>query len=246
MTKFLLSVCIALTLFLPAIPENYAVLDTTGRSLISPSTINYIFESNNQLYYDTGGEIFFYFTNAVPTGNTIESYSLSVFNNWNLGRHDTANGILVTIATGNGLVWMTVGDGLRQHMPVAVISQYIENYFLEYSNNADYNMAVLSLFNALSDRLYLLFPPDIYQYAQTAYAPAQAQAETNGNNWSTTFWAILIVLGLFGLLYFISSRSRRKRRPLAPAIPMPARRRTAAPRKQAPNAPQIVPFKPRK
>ena len=182
----------------PPIPENYAILDNVGR--VNQATISHVYNGNNQLYWDTGGEIYFYITNSVPMGFNIESYSLAVFNEWRPGRTETDNGVLVTIAASQGLVWMTVGEGLSQHMPAFAINNLLTNHFREYFNQGYYDLAIINLFNALVDEIYQLFPPSIHQYViHTAAIGNQSAA----NYWLTSFLAILIILTAIVIVMFI-------------------------------------------
>jgi uncharacterized protein len=189
---------------LPEIPENYAVLDMAG--VVSGETVRYVFEGNNELYFDTGAEIFFYIFNFVPMGGDIEAYGMNVFNHWQLGRADTNNGVLVSVAVAEGLVWMTVGDGLTRHMPASVVNGLFEDYFLEYINVGDYDKAVAALFDAVSERIYQLFPPAMYRYEYLQDALPTSTAfvgQDPAAGWVNTFVVMFVLLFIIAVVLMI-------------------------------------------
>jgi len=193
----------------PAIPPNRAVLDTAN--LLSPATIDHLFNGNNQLGYDTGGEVLFYTRNFVPLGESIHEYALEVFNNWSLGHREFNNGILVMIAAqeADNSHWVTVGDGIAHYFTAATIEGYLDTYFREYFTAGDYDMAVMSLFNALSNSIYRLHG----QMAGTAVgqphatAPGYQTLPAEPTTWGSMIPAVIIVI----IVLSIFSRATRGR-----------------------------------
>ena len=190
--QFLTILIVAANIALPQIPSNYAILDNTNS--ISSSTVSHVMFGNEELYFDTGGEIFFYIINFLPA-DSIEAYAMDVFNHWQLGRSDTNNGILVVVAMAQGEYWAVVGEGLHRHMPAAVLGDFFENYFVEYFQAGDVNAAVISLYDALSARVYQLFPPLFHRYEV-----ATPTEQPNTTSPFGPFIAILVIVILVALL----------------------------------------------
>ncbi|MCL2620911.1 MAG: TPM domain-containing protein, partial [Defluviitaleaceae bacterium] len=128
------------------------------------ATVQHIGQNNDQMYFDTGSEIFVYVMNFVPMGQEIEDYTLQVFNNWRLGRPDTNNGVLITMAVEEGLAWMVVGEGLQRYMPSSVINNLFETYFVDDFFASNYDAAVISLFDGVMNEVYRHFPPSMHRY----------------------------------------------------------------------------------
>ena len=186
---------------IPSIPSNYAVLDSAH--LLSPATIDHVTNGNRRLVSDTGGEVLFYTRNFVPLGQDIHEYAREVFNAWGLGHHEYNNGILVMMApqeTDNNH-WMVTGDGIAGHFTGSTIERYLDTYFREYFFAGDYDMAVTTLYNALSESIYQLYVP-----------PAGAEArQTLPANTINLGGIIPIIVIIFIGLWILSSISRATR-----------------------------------
>ena len=219
MKKMLLSLAIIFAVSLPSIPANNAILDNTGH--ISQQTFEHVTNGNRQMFAETGGEILFYVTNFVPMGAEIESYSLSIFNEWQIGREDTNNGVLVTIASAEGLAWVTVGEGLHQHMPRAVILNFLNNYFVDYFEQSNYNAAIIALYDAMSAQIYQLFPPNAGVMAMPiSHSPTQMELQQDTSN----LISLLLVIGVILLILALSGRRRGPRPMGGMGMPMGRRR----------------------
>ena len=144
---------------IPAIPSNYAVLDSAH--LLSPATIDHVTLGNRQLLFNTGGEVLFYTRNFVPLGQSIHEYTLEVFNAWGLGHPEYNNGILVMLAPqdADNSYWMVVGDGIADYFTASTIERYLDTYFRAYFAAGEHDMAVITLYNALSASIQRLYVP---------------------------------------------------------------------------------------
>ena len=142
----------------PAVPPNRAVLDIA--QLLSPATVEHLISGNDRLWDDTGGEIMFHTVHFVPLGQGINQYALEVFNDWGPG-YPHNNGILVVISAqeADNRYWMITGDGIADYFTGSTINRYFDTYFYDHIVAGDYDMAVTTLFNALSDSIYRLTPP---------------------------------------------------------------------------------------
>jgi len=219
MNKILASVLMGLALIgsnLPSIPTTYGVLDADRH--LSDATVRHIGQNNDQLYFDTGSEIFFYVMNFVPMGQYIDLYGLDVFNNWQIGRPDTNNGILVTIAVAEDpkQFAITPGYGILNQLSAAALNNIVDNYFLDYLDAGLYDMAVTSLFDALSREVYRLFPPETFRYGGNnpvaTPAPIATNVVTPTQNNGVGFEGIVIAIIIIIVFASIFGGGRRRRR----------------------------------
>ncbi|MCL2855407.1 MAG: TPM domain-containing protein [Defluviitaleaceae bacterium] len=214
MQKILTAILMMTAMFsLPPIPTNYAVLDGDGR--INAATVNHVSTGNDQLYFDTGSEIFFYVMNFVPMGAEIEDYTLQVFNHWQPGRAATNNGVLVTMAVEEDLAWMIVGEGLNRQMSAAAINNLMDNHFFDYFDAGDFNAAIISLYDALTGEIYRLFPPNMHQYqAQGVATPVPVTQTTPQSTEPPGIggFVFVIILVLLVVVFAGGGRGRRMRR----------------------------------
>ena len=211
----------------PDFPANQAVLDNAG--LLSADTISHLVEGNTHLRRVAYGEVFFLMENFVPLGANIEDYALQVFNTWQLGDATRNNGILVVVASGQDEAWMVVGGGLRDHMTGAAIDGFLTDYFDAYFADGNYDAAVVTLFNALSERVQQLFPPAAAPPAPITQTPIYApiQPEPVSNNWGSSFIALIIVIIVFAIIIGAARGRNRMSGPMDGPMggPMMPRRR---------------------
>ena len=215
MNKILTAILMGLTIVasnLPTIPSNYGVLDVNRH--LSNVTVEHIGRNNDQMYFDTGSEVFVYVMNFVPMGGDIENYTLDVFNHWQLGRPDTNNGVLITMAVEEGLAWMVVGEGLQRYMPSSVINGLFETYFVDDFFESNYDAAVVSLFDGVMGEVYRHFPPSMHRYqGGTTAAPVIGVVNTANppQNEGIGFGSILfIVIAILIVTSIMGGGGRRR------------------------------------
>jgi len=199
MKNILLGMVLALTvsLSLPMMPANNAVLDNAG--VLSNETINHVVSGNNQLRNATGGEVVFLVENFVPLGGEIENYARDVFNHWALGDAQRNNGVLVVMAVQEDLAWLVAGDGINQQLTGAVLQDIFMTYAGDNFFDGNYDAVTVALFDALADRLHMMFPAA----AQVPIQPVQIAQDTqaaNGGFGSTIFVLLLIIIIFGGLM----------------------------------------------
>jgi len=185
---------------LPDPPENYAVLDQAG--VLSPTTIQYLANSNDDLFYYTGGDVRFLITDFLPMGQEIADYTLEVFNYWGVGSEQNNNGVLVVMSVVEGEYWITVGTGLAQQMSRSYLENVVSTHFSPYFADGNYDMAVRNLFDVLSGRIYELFPPVEGQQAAPNQMPGTinefaAQGGTNFGIGDVFGFIIFVAIALF-------------------------------------------------
>lgn len=199
------------TVNIPAIPPNRAVLDTAN--ILSPATVDHLVRGNDQLGWDTGGEVLFYTRNFTPLGQSIHEYALEVFNSWSLGHPEYNNGILVMISAQepDNSHWVVTGDGISSYFTGATIERYLDTYFREYFAADNYDMAVTALFNALSDAVYRLYVPLVGQPSGRQLLPAEPSGLASLIPTIVTIGIVLwIVASVFG------ANRRHRRGPMGP------------------------------
>ena len=197
---------------LPNTPENYAILDQAG--VVSPTTIQYLVSSNDELFNLTGGEVVFLVTNFIPMGWEIADYTLELFNHWGVGSQERNNGVLVVMALGTRDYWITVGNGLAQHMSASYLQNVAYSYFEPYFTAGNYDMAVRSLFDTLSRRIYELFPPAVQQTEANAaeLIPTATLASPQvGMGFGGLFGFIIFAVVVLCIIMLLFPRRRHRR-----------------------------------
>ena len=214
MKKFNIVILIFIMIFmlgasLPDEPQNYAVLDQAG--VLSPTTIDYLVNRNNELFDLTGGDVRFLITDFIPMGYEIADYTLAVFNHWGVGSADRNNGVLVVIAIGTMDFWVTAGSGLSQQMSASYLQNVTADYFDPYFTVGNHDMAVRNLFDALAGRIYELFPPEAGAAGGNALnvLPTAANPPQTGNGFGNVLGMIIFIfIALFVIRTLIFPRRR--------------------------------------
>ncbi|MCL1991306.1 MAG: TPM domain-containing protein [Defluviitaleaceae bacterium] len=208
-------ICLIFTLlFLPvvahgSVPEraaNYAVTDLAH--LFSETTISYLVSQNEQLFESTGGEVVFLTVEQLPEGQSIREFSRTVFNAWGVGSVENNNGILIVIADLEGEAYITIGQGLEQHLSNNQLNHVLEQYFTPHFAVGDDDLGARQLFDVLSAEVTEAFPSGAGIVQQSPVTTAATQGENNlfGNR-------TLIIIVVIAFIFFLSF-SRRRRRPM--------------------------------
>ncbi|MCL2397464.1 MAG: TPM domain-containing protein [Defluviitaleaceae bacterium] len=207
----------------PDLPGNEAVRDEVG--VLTPATISHLTNINIQMRGYIHSEVMFYIREFVPAGTDIASYTADVFDHWGVGDAERNTGILVVVATADGVAHMVVGEGLASYMPRSVIDGYFAEYFYEYFAMGNYDMAVMTLFNALANNMYQLFlPAGQNQGAAAPYYVPRQTLPAEDTDWGAIIPLLVIIVLVLAVM---SSMGRNRRRRMMGPMggPMIGRRR---------------------
>ena len=192
------------------VPErdaNYAVTDLAG--LFDDATTRTLINQNNHLFDTTGGEIAFLTVDTIPNGQNIEDFAHDVFNQWGVGSVENNNGVLVVISDLDGLVYITIGQGLEPYMSNAFLNEALNTYFIPNFEIGEDSVAALELFDVLSERIIESFPVVDAPPAQVIDNTPVAATDQNNSSGPNL---ILILVGIFVLFLVFGRRGGRRRR----------------------------------
>lgn len=147
-------------------------------------------------------------------GETIEMYSVRLFENWGIGGKESDQGLLLLVAPNERKVRIEVGYGLHQYVTDALSGRIIRGEIAPRFQEGDMAGGIIAGVDALITQLDRT-PEDAKAIAEAA-ATAQANAEPEGASaGSVIFWVLLIV----SLSWLFAGRRRGARRSgINPAI----------------------------
>ena len=136
---------------------------------------------------------------TVPTTapETIQEYSVAVFDRWKVGKRGQDNGLLFLVAVGDRRLWITTGYGLEGTLPDGKVGEIRDRQIVPYFRAGQYAEGILRGTEALAGVIL-----------------AQGKAEAEGQRAATptgphrnVFWSGSrgILLGLFLLLVLFSA-----------------------------------------
>lgn len=95
---------------LPEQSYDFYVYDESN--LLDNNTKNYIIDVNKELYEKTGAQIVVATVGSLQDLD-IQSYSLKLYEKWEIGSRKYDNGMLILIAPNDGEIWIEMGYGLE-------------------------------------------------------------------------------------------------------------------------------------
>jgi uncharacterized protein len=136
-------------------------------------------------------------------GHSIEDYANRLFRQWQLGRGDKNNGVLLLIAPAEHKVRIEVGYGLEGTLTDAVSRLIIENHLIPWLRQSRYDVAA----SAGVDDIIQVLTGHAAEWQERARArPASASSHVHDlgviQPWSPLWILIVVVLGGAFLLFF--------------------------------------------
>ncbi len=155
MKKYLFPFIIFLGLFLSIRATEVPYL--TGRvndyaQILSQETCNSLSDLLKAHEEKTGNQIAV-LTISSLSGENIEDYANTVFNEWGLGEKDKNNGILIVVVPNDRKMRIEVGYGLEGSLPDAKASSIIRNIMAPRFRENDYDAGITDCVNAITEIL---------------------------------------------------------------------------------------------
>ncbi len=202
----------------PALPSPAGpVTDLVG--LLDQGTRQRLTQFLDQVRERTGAEIAVL---VVPTTapDTIEEYSIAIFDRWKIGQRGKDNGLLFLTAVQDRRMWITTGYGLEGILPDGKVGEIRDRDILPFFRAGRYADGIVHGTEALAAVILA------QASGATAEPPARAglrkRATPFGSAWTGTLLAIFVVLILFSIAASAADRraalggravpSRRSRR----------------------------------
>ena len=206
MRKTFFKILFAFALFLPfsvvaqqnlPAPQGY-VNDFAGilsnRPLIEQELADFDAQTSNEIAVVTVSSL---------DGSPIEDYAVRLFENWQIGKKDKDNGVLLLVAPHEKEVRIEVGYGLEGALPDITASSIIRNEILPHFKENDYTAGTAAGISAIMLAVQ-------GEYTGTNAGNAQTSITARRAIPFIIFWVVIILLLVFaskgkknGLLWFI-------------------------------------------
>lgn len=170
--------------------DAFFVNDYAG--VLNSTTEQTIYNQGKSLYEQTKAQAAVLVVDSLD-GESIEEYSMGVATQWGLGDKQEDNGLLLLIAVEDREIRIEVGYGLEGALPDGKVGLLMEEYAYPPLQDDDYDTAVISLYDALINEIYIEYgiEPD------SDYTPA-SELEDSNSILTYVFILIFIVLLIFG------------------------------------------------
>lgn len=142
----LTTVAYGATLKLAEPSNDFYVYDESN--IINENVKEYIIDVNKELYEKTGAQIVVASVNSLEDLD-IQSYSLKLFEKWQIGSRKFDNGILILIAPNEGEIWIEMGYGLEGQFPDSKTKKIIRDYMIPSFSDNEFSQGVLAGFNQI-------------------------------------------------------------------------------------------------
>lgn len=224
MKKMILALCLLLVLLpgmamaaikVPKPDADFYVLDQA--KVLSEDAKAHIVFNNDALYKACGAQIVI--VTVKDVGNApISDYALQLFNEWKIGSSKN-NGVLVLLSIDDDDYYLLQGRGIERDLTSSDLSSYQNQYLEPYFAKKQYEDGVISLFDALFDRVAYIYDADVSaqdvtgQYQdflskqRSGYGNYAQKSTSGGDSESSDLLIAIIVVVL--ILYF-AARSRRR------------------------------------
>lgn len=127
---------------------------------------DYIINTNEQLYSQTGAQIVVATLNSL-NGNSEQEIAVQLFRKWGIGSKEKNNGVLMLIAPNEKALWIEIGYGLEGPLPDGKVGEIRDKQILPYFKENDYNTGILKGFDAILTEIskeYNIERPDSAEY----------------------------------------------------------------------------------
>ncbi len=135
----------------PSHSSYFYVNDFSG--VLTSETEKYIYSQGKLLEDATTAQAVVVTVPSHP-GMSLETFSLSLANQWQIGQKDKDNGILLTFTTESPHVRLEVGKGLEGYIPDGKAGRLLDNYAVNDKNKKYWNRAVWNTYTAILMELY--------------------------------------------------------------------------------------------
>ncbi len=176
---------------LPDPSYEFYIYDELG--ILDKDTKDYIIDINKKLYNEVGVQVVIAIIESFNQFDK-QMYSTKLFEKWKVGSEGKDNGILVVISPKEGEMWIETGYGLEGAFPDSLQKRIIDNDFVPYFIEGDYNTGILSGFNRMIKIIEQEYNIDINGLKEVE--------EHNSNKSSPLLIIIIIILIFIDIKFF--------------------------------------------
>ena len=179
----------------PAVPSPAGpVTDLVG--LLDRGTQQRLTQILEQVRARTGAEMAVLVV-ASTAPDTIEAYSMAVFDQWKIGQRGKDNGLLLLVAVQDRRMWITTGYGLEGILPDGRIGEIRDRTILPSFRAGRYAEGILRGSEALA--AVILAQTGGAAAEPASKAGARKRSPQVGSAWTGTLLAIFVLLILFSI-----------------------------------------------
>lgn len=168
------------------------VIDEVG--LLNATTVRQISQSLQSLNKEQQVQLQVYVTKSLQ-GEDISSVAIQIYDKWKLGDEKTDKGLLFLIAPNEKKLRIEVGQGLEGDIPDVIAKRIISDVVRPYFQRQEFSQGVIQGILAL--RTYI-------GSADAGLSKAQISANQETSDSSLKGWAILILIGVWVLLFIFN------------------------------------------
>jgi uncharacterized protein len=134
---------------------------------------------------------------ASTAPDTIEAYSIAVFDQWKIGQRGKDNGLLFLVAVQDRRMWITTGYGLEGILPDGKVGEIRDRAILPSFRAGRYAEGIVRGSEALA--AVILAPKGSATAEALATAGTRKRSAQFGSPWTGTLLAIFVLLILFSV-----------------------------------------------
>lgn len=127
------------------ISDKYYVSDYSN--ILSNESEDYIIYNSNYLKNSFNSEIVVVTVSDLE-GYSIEDYTDGIYEKFNIGKSTDEKSILILISKNDRQIRVKVGSGYSSYFTDYLIAQYIDDYFIPYLSDDDWNKGIINGYNA--------------------------------------------------------------------------------------------------
>ncbi|MGL6220282.1 MAG: TPM domain-containing protein, partial [Lacrimispora sphenoides] len=120
--------------------------------VISEDVENEIIEYGSRLEEQTGAQVVLV-TIDFTNGDSMENYSMDLFNKWKIGSEEKNNGLLILLSVGDDDYWAMQGSGLEDTLSSGKISSILNEYLEPDFAAKDYSTGAEKVYGAFIQEL---------------------------------------------------------------------------------------------
>ena len=170
------------------------VTDLVG--LLDQGTRQRLTQFLDQVRERTGAEIAVLVV-ASTAPDTIEDYSIAIFDRWKIGQRGKDNGLLFLVAVQDRRLWITTGYGLEAILPDGKVGEIRDRAILPFFRAGRYADGIVKGTEALA--AVILGQAGGATTELPAQGSARKRAAQFGSRWTGTLLAIFVLLILFSV-----------------------------------------------
>jgi uncharacterized protein len=139
-------------------------------------------------------------------GQSVDTYTLKLFNQWGVGKKKKDNGVMLLIAPQDRKVRIEVGYGLEATIPDGRAGRILDEDILPHFKNGNYGLGALTGVQRLAG---LILGQEVASPPTTVAVPKTSQALEPASLFTILFLGVFVSIGLF--MFGIGIRNIMKR-----------------------------------